>query len=76
MAVFAANTKTQSSFMDILVWRSEGNIEIDFRSLGEKIDTMEKISEAKEPNLALLRGISKSVTTEYAMGMNLSHITI
>lgn len=76
MAVFAANTKTQSSFMDILVWRSEGNIEIDFRSLGEKIDTMEKISEAKEPNLTLLRGISKSVTTEYAMGMNLSHITI
>ena len=38
IAVYAANKKSQDSYMDILVRLDRGNVEIDFRSLGVAFD--------------------------------------
>ena len=48
ICVYAANKKTQDSFMDVLVRLFKGNVEIEFRSLGVAIDPMVDVEECKK----------------------------
>ena len=76
MAVYAADRGNAASYMDILVRRTDGKIEIDFRSLGDPFDSMDRFAEDMEPNIKLLRKLSKSISFEYNMGMNMTHISL
>ena len=74
LAVYAANRKSQSSHMDILVRLSRGNVEIDFRSLGEAFDPLADEDSDIQENVQLLRRISSSIENEYILGMNSTRI--
>lgn len=74
LAVYAANRKSQSSHMDILVRLSRGNVEIDFRSLGEAFDPLTDEDSDIQENVQLLRRISSSIENEYILGMNSTRI--
>ena len=76
MAVYAANKKTQNSYMDILARIFKGNVEIDFRSLGPLFDPFEETSEDIKENIRVLRGIASKIENEYILGMNSTRITI
>ena len=76
MALYAANAKKQDSYMDVLVRSCDGDIEIDFRSVGERFDSLKLPVDEIEPNIRLLQGISDHIENEYIMGMNLVHIII
>ncbi|MBQ3281042.1 MAG: hypothetical protein IJH41_01420 [Eubacterium sp.] len=76
MAVYAANKKTQNSYMDILARIYKGNVEIDFRSLGTFYDPFENTDADIAENVSLLRGVASKIENEYILGMNSTRITI
>lgn len=76
ICVYAANKKTQDSFMDVLVRLFKGNVEIEFRSLGVAIDPMVDVEEDLQVNLRVLRSVAKSIETEYVLGMNSVRLVI
>lgn len=76
MAVYAANNRKQDSYLDVLVRAYKGNIEIDFRSIGEALDPMQDAEGDISSNVQLLRGIATSIQTEYTMGMNVTRIVV
>ncbi len=76
MAVYASNHKKQDAYMDVLVRIFEGNVEIDFRSLGPSFDPANEEIEEMETNIRMLRAVSDRIENEYIMGMNATRITI
>lgn len=75
-AVYVANRKRQSTYADVLVRLRNGNVEIDFRSLGEVFDPRsDEESDIKE-NVKILRSIASSIENEYVLGMNSTRIVI
>ena len=76
IAVYTANKKSQSSYADVLVRIYRGNVEIDFRTLGEVFDPNEDdVSDIAE-NVQILRSIVSDISNEYILGMNSTRITI
>ena len=76
IAVYTANKKSQSSYADVLVRIYRGNVEIDFRTLGEIFDPNEDdVSDIAE-NVQILRSIVSDISNEYILGMNSTRITI
>ena len=76
IAVYTANKKSQSSYADVLVRIYRGNVEIDFRTLGEVFDPNEDdVSDIAE-NVQILRSIVSDISNEYILGMNSIRITI
>lgn len=76
IAVYAANRKSQSSHMDILARLNRGDVEIDFRSLGEAFDPLSDEDGDIQENVRLLRSIASSIETDYLLGMNSTRIVI
>ena len=76
IAVYTANKKSQSSYADVLVRLYKGNVEIDFRTLGEVFDpNADDVSDIAE-NVQILRSIVSDISNEYILGMNSTRITI
>ena len=60
----------------MLVRIYRGNVEIDFRTLGEVFDPNEDdVSDIAE-NVQILRSIVSDISNEYILGMNSTRITI
>jgi hypothetical protein len=60
----------------VLVRIYRGNVEIDFRTLGEIFDPNEDdVSDIAE-NVQTLRSIVSDISNEYILGMNSTRITI
>jgi hypothetical protein len=76
IAVYVANKKQQSTYADVLVRLKNGNVEIDFRSLGEVFDPMADEEGDIIENVKMLRSIASSIQNEYVLGMNSVKITI
>ena len=76
IAVYASNKKRQSSHVDILVRLSQGNVVIDFRSLGELFNPLADDDSDIQENVRLLRGIASDIENEYLLGMNCTRITL
>ena len=76
IAVYVANKKRASTYADVLVRLNQGNVEIDFRSLGDAFDPLHDEEGDIEENLRLLRGVTSSIETEYLLGMNSTRIVI
>ncbi len=76
MAVYASNNKKQDSYMDVLVRKCDDGIAVDFRSLGADYESMDKLSEEAADSIHLLEGIADSISHDYAMGMNSTHIVL
>ena len=76
IAVYVANRKKQSTYADVLVRLKNGNIEIDFRSLGEVFDPMADEDGDIQENIRMMRSIASSIENEYVLGMNSVRITI
>ncbi len=76
IAVYVANKKQQSTYADVLVRLRNGNVEIDFRSLGEVFDPMADEEGDIIENVKMLRSIASSIQNEYVLGMNSVKITI
>lgn len=76
IAVYVSNRLHRKTHADIIVRLNDGNIEIDFRSLGSAfnpyVDEDGDISE----NVRVLRSIASSIENEYILGMNSTRITI
>ena len=75
-AIYMSNKQTQDSYADILVRLAGGNVEIDFRSLGDQFDTNEDSENDIEENVMMLRGVASSIETDYLLGMNCTRIII
>lgn len=43
---------------------------------GDPFDSMDRFAEDMETNIKLLRNLSKSISFEYNMGMNMTHISL
>ena len=76
IAVYVANKKRASTYADVLVRLNQGNVEIDFRSLGDAFDPLHDEEGDIEENLRMLRGVTSSIETEYLLGMNSTRIVI
>ena len=77
MAVYSSNHKKQDAYMDILVRIFEGNVEIDFRSLGIPFENLDESGEDEmEVNMQMLKGVASHIDNEYIMGMNATRITV
>ena len=76
MAVYAANKKRQKDYMDILVRLDQGDVVIDFRSLGTAYNPLNDEEGDMSENVRLLRGIASSIGTEYIIGMNATRIVL
>lgn len=76
LALYASSNKKQSSHIDILVRLSQGNVEIDFRSLGEVFNPLEDSATDIQENVRLLRSIASKIDNEYMLGMNCTRITL
>ena len=77
MAVYASSHKKQDAYMDILVRIFEGNVEIDFRSLGIPFEDLDETGQDEmEVNMQVLRGVASNIENEYIMGMNATRITV
>ena len=76
IAVYVANKKQQSTYADMLVRIRNGNVEIDFRSLGEVFDPMADEEGDIIENVKMLRSVASSIQNEYVLGMNSVRITI
>lgn len=76
LALYVSNKKQQSSHVDILVRLSKGNVEIDFRSLGELYNPLVDAETDREENVRLLRSISSKIETEYMLGMNCTRMIL
>ena len=76
LALYVSNKKKQSSHIDILVRLSQGNVEIDFRSLGELFNPLVDTEGDIKENIQLLRSISSSIVNDYMMGMNCTRIVL
>lgn len=62
--------------MDILVRLEQGNVVIDFRSLGTVFDPLTDMEGDCSENVRLLRGIASSIGNEYMLGMNSTRIVV
>lgn len=76
IAVNAAARKDQSTYADVLVRIYDGNVEIDFRSLGKAFDPLEMDDATMEENIAILQSMASGIENEYLMGMNSTRITL
>lgn len=76
MAVYISQIKEHDSYIDILVRLYKGNVEIDFRSLGERYRSLNDAEAGMTENVRLLRGIASSIESEYTLGMNSTRIVI
>jgi len=77
MAVYSSNHKKQDAYMDILVRIFEGNVEIDFRSLGIPFENLDESGQDEmEVNMQMLQGVASHIDNEYIMGMNATRITV
>ncbi|MBR0400353.1 MAG: polysaccharide biosynthesis C-terminal domain-containing protein [Mogibacterium sp.] len=76
MAVYASNKKDQNVYMDIIARIYKGNVEIDFRSLGDFFDPFEDSESDIMENTRMLRGIASKIENEYMLGMNSTRIII
>ena len=76
IAVYVANRKRDRSYADVLVRLNQGNVEIDFRNLGEAINPLEDREGDIAENIQMLRGVVSSIETEYLLGMNSTRIVI
>ena len=73
---YVANKKQQSTYADVIVRLRNGNVEIDFRSLGEVFDPMADEEGDIIENVKMLRSVASSIQNEYVLGMNSVRITI
>ena len=76
IAVYTANRQTESSYADVLVRIYRGNVEIDFRSMGEVFDPNADYEGDIAENVQILRSIDSDISNEYILGMNSTRITI
>ena len=76
LAVYIANRKNKDAYVDILVRIIDGNIEIDFRSLGRVFDPNEDNAGDIEENIIMLRSVVSKIENDYILGMNSTRITI
>ncbi|MBR2706097.1 MAG: hypothetical protein IKE74_02510 [Mogibacterium sp.] len=76
IAVYTANRQTESSYADVLVRIYRGNVEIDFRSMGEVFDPNADYEGDIAENVQILRSIVSDISNEYILGMNSTRITI
>ena len=76
LAVYVANRKSQGTYADVLVRLIHGDVEIDYRCIGEFFDpTADEKGDIAE-NVKILRSIASSIENEYVMGMNSTRIII
>lgn len=76
ISTYVANRKRSSTYADVLVRLNRGNVEIDFRSLGDAFNPLENEEGDIEENIMMLRGVVSSIETEYLLGMNATRIVI
>ncbi|MBP5551836.1 MAG: polysaccharide biosynthesis C-terminal domain-containing protein [Spirochaetales bacterium] len=76
MAVYITGKKDHKAYMDILVRLEQGNVVIDFRSLGTVFDPLTDMEGDCSENVRLLRGIASSIGNDYTLGMNSTRIVI
>lgn len=76
IAVYTANRQSDSSYADVLVRIYKGNVEIDFRTMGEVFDPNADDESDIAENVQILRSIVSDISNEYILGMNSTRITI
>lgn len=76
MGVYAANKKKADSHMDVLIRMYKGDVEIEFRCLGEAFDPLKDAEEDMAENILVLRKIADEIQNEYILGMNSTRIII
>ncbi len=76
MGLYAANKKRQDTYMDVLIRLFKGNVEIDFRCLGEPFDPLMDTEDDMQENVRVLRSAASRIENEYILGMNSTRIVI
>lgn len=76
MGVYASNKKKADSHMDVLIRMYKGDVEIEFRCLGEAFDPLMDAEEDMAENILVLRSIADEIQNEYILGMNATRIII
>ena len=74
MMVYVRNHAKDSETVDILLRITDGDVTIDYRSIGAPFDPLTVTDTDSSENVTLLNGIAKSIEYVYIMGMNSTKI--
>lgn len=76
LAVYIAGKKNKSAYADVLVRIRGGDVEVDFRSLGEVFDPNTDYAGDMAENVQVLRSLVSEIRNDYILGMNSTRIVI